>query len=285
MIQILPLQVPSTFRPGGFLTNRLAGKRIVVTGATGIAAAGAIAFAAEGAHVFVISRTAESCASLVESIVAGGGSAKWAAADLTDEEEAVDAFGAATSELGGVDGLYAVAGGSGRRFGDGPLDSVPLDGWNETLSLNGRPAFLAAREAIRSMLSGRELDPTSTGSIAIVSSVLAFAPSPEMFATHAYAAIKGAEISLAVSMAAYYAPHGIRVNIVAPGLVDTPMAARAAGDPGIVSFAERKQPLVGGLLQPEDLSPLATFLMADESRAVTGQTIAVDGGWSVTDAC
>jgi NAD(P)-dependent dehydrogenase (short-subunit alcohol dehydrogenase family) len=106
-----------------------------------------------------------------------------------------------------------------------------------------------------------------------------------MFATHAYAAIKGAEISLAVSMAAYYAPHGIRVNIVAPGLVDTPMAARAAGDPGIVSFAERKQPLVGGLLQPEDLSPLATFLMADESRAVTGQTIAVDGGWSVTDAC
>lgn len=266
------------------MTSRLLGKRIVVTGATGIAAAGARAFAVEGAHVFVISRTAESCQSLVDEIAVAGGSAKWAAADLTDEEETVDAFGAATSEFGGIDGLFAVAGGSGRRFGDGPLDRVPLDGWNETLSLNGRPAFLSAREAVRSMLVAREIDSAAMGSIAIVSSVLAYAPSPEMFATHAYAAIKGAEISLATSMAAYYAPHGIRVNIVAPGLVDTPMAARAAGDPAIVAFAQRKQPLVGGLLDPEDLAPLATFLMADESRAVTGQTIAIDGGWSVTDA-
>ena len=134
------------------------------------------------------------------------------------------------------------------------------------------------------MLRRRGTDGDATGSIAIVSSVLAFSPSPEMFATHAYAAIKGAEISLATSMAAYYAPHGIRVNVVAPGLVDTPMAARAAGDPVIVAFAKRKQPLADGLLMPEDLAPLATFLMADESRAVTGQTIAVDGGWSVTDA-
>jgi NAD(P)-dependent dehydrogenase (short-subunit alcohol dehydrogenase family) len=268
----------------GIVTDRLSDKRIVVTGATGIAAAGARAFGAEGAHVFVISRTAESCRSLVDEITTEGGSAKWAAADLTDEEETTDAFGAATSELGGIDGLYAVAGGSGRRFGDGPVDAVPLDGWNETLSLNGRPAFLAAREAVRSMLVAREIDSHATGSIAIVSSVLAYAPSPEMFATHAYAAIKGAEISLATSMAAYYAPQGIRVNIVAPGLVDTPMAARAAGNPEIIAFAKRKQPLVGGLLVPEHLAPLATFLMADESRAVTGQTIAVDGGWSVTDA-
>lgn len=266
------------------MVDRLTGKNIAVTGSTGIAAAGAKAFASEGARVFVISRTAETCRALADEIRSEGGFASWTEADLTDEEQTVDAFGACVSQLGGIDGLYAVAGGSGRKFGDGPLDTVPLDGWNETLSLNGRPAFLAAREAVRSMMVARDSDPTSTGSIAIVSSVLAYSPSPEMFATHSYAAIKGAEIALATSMAAYYAPLGIRVNVIAPGLVDTPMAARAAGDPAIVAFAERKQPLVGGLLDPRDLAPLATFLMADESLAITGQTIAVDGGWGVTDA-
>ncbi len=266
------------------MTDRLAGKNIVVTGATGIAGAAALAFASEGASVFVISRTAASCERLVDEIAANGGTASWTEADLTDEDQTVDAFSVCRSQFGSIDGLFAVAGGSGRKFGDGPLDTVPLTGWDETLSLNGRPAFLAAREAVRSMLTSRESDKNATGSIAIVSSVLAYAPSPEMFATHAYAAIKGAEIALATAMAAYYAPHGIRVNVIAPGLVDTPMAARAASDPAIVGFAERKQPLVGGLLDTTDLAPLATFLMADESRAITGQTIAVDGGWSVTDA-
>ncbi len=266
------------------MAHRLDHKRIVVTGATGIAASAAREFAREGAHVFIISREPDGCAALAEEIRAHAGHADWAAADLTDEDATVDAFKSALSGLGGFDGLYAVAGGSGRRFGDGPLDEIPLRGWNETLSMNGHPAFLAARETIRAMLVRRATNQHATGSIAIVSSVLAYAPSPEMFATHAYAAIKGAEISLATSMAAYYAPQGIRVNVIAPGLVNTPMAARAAGDPAIVGFARRKQPLVGGLLDPEELAPLATFLMADESRAVTGQTIAVDGGWSVTDA-
>jgi NAD(P)-dependent dehydrogenase (short-subunit alcohol dehydrogenase family) len=83
-------------------------------------------------------------------------------------------------------------------------------------------------------------------------------------------------------MAATYAPLGIRVNAVAPSVTDTPMARRAATDPVIVEFARHKQPLAGGLLDPDDVALAATYLLSDEARAVTGQLLAIDGGWSVT---
>jgi NAD(P)-dependent dehydrogenase (short-subunit alcohol dehydrogenase family) len=156
------------------------------------------------------------------------------------------------------------------------VHEIPLDGWAQTLKMNGHPAFLAAREAVRSMMEGDR-----SGSIVFVTSVLATSPAPDMFATHAYAAIKGAEIALTTSMASYYAPMGIRVNAIAPGLVDTPMARRAATDPDIVSFAKQRQPLVGGLLAADHVADAGLFLLSDESSAITGQTIAVDGGWSV----
>ena len=85
-------------------------------------------------------------------------------------------------------------------------------------------------------------------------------------------------------MAATYAANGIRVNVLAPGLTDTPMAARAAGDPATVAFAARKQPLTGGFRRRRRRRRAAVFLLADESRAMTGQVLAVDGGWSVTSA-
>lgn len=259
------------------MTDRLAGKTVFVTGASGIAAAGAKRYAAEGASVFIVSRSEQSCESLAAEIESNGGAAGWAAADLTDEAATVEAFTRGVTRFGRIDGLFAVAGGSGRRHGDGPVHEVPMDGWTQTLEMNGHPAFLAARETVRSMM---ETD--SGGSIVFVTSVLATSPVPDGFATHAYAAIKGAEIALTTSMASYYAGMGIRVNAIAPGLVDTPMAARAASDPDIVSFAERKQPLVDGLLSADHVADAGLFLLSDESRAITGQTIAVDGGWSVT---
>ena len=259
--------------------DRLAEKVIVVTGASGIASAGATRFADEGATVFVISRSESSCRDLVTEIRENGGSAGWATADLTDEGATVEAFSSCLGEFGRIDGLFAVAGGSGRRYGDGPIHVVPLEGWVRTLEMNGHPAFLAAREAVRAMIESDQ-----GGSIVVVTSVLATSPVPDLFATHAYAAIKGAEISLVTSMASYYAPMGIRVNAVAPGLVDTPMAQRAASDPDIVAFAARKQPLASGLLDAVEIADAGLFLLSDESRVITGQTIAVDGGWSVTGA-
>jgi NAD(P)-dependent dehydrogenase (short-subunit alcohol dehydrogenase family) len=259
------------------LANRLDGKVVVVTGASGIAAAGARKFASEGAAIFIISRSDTSCEGLATEIESAGGTADWASADLTVEDMAVEAFAKGIRRFGRIDGLFAVAGGSGRRYGDGPIHDIPLDGWTQTLEMNGHPAFLAARESVRSMM-----DIGRGGSIALVTSVLATSPVPDMFATHAYAAIKGAEISLTTSMASYYAPMGIRVNAIAPGLVDTPMAKRATTDPDIVLFATRKQPLAGGLLRAEQIADTGLFLLSDDSSAITGQTIAVDGGWSVT---
>jgi NAD(P)-dependent dehydrogenase (short-subunit alcohol dehydrogenase family) len=252
---------------------------VVVTGATGMAAAGARLFAREGAAVFVVSLQAEDCERLATDVGGEGGTVEWAAADLTEEEAAVGAVARCVARFGRVDGLFAVAGVSGRPFGDGPLHAVPLRGWEETVARNGLPMFLAAREVLRAMV-----DRGSGGSVVLISSVLAEYPSPRLFATHAYAAVKGAVLSLTRAAAAYYAPFGIRVNALTPGLVDTPMAARAAADPETVAYARRKQPLAGGLLPPEAVARAALFLLSDDARYVTGQVIAVDGGWSVTEA-
>jgi NAD(P)-dependent dehydrogenase (short-subunit alcohol dehydrogenase family) len=115
-------------------------------------------------------------------------------------------------------------------------------------------------------------------------SVLASAPSPRFFATHAYAAAKAAIIGLATASAAYYAPKGIRLNVIAPGLVETPMSRRAATDTVIQRFIATKQPLDGGRIgRADDLDAAVVFLLSDQSKFVTGQVLAVDGGWSVSE--
>jgi NAD(P)-dependent dehydrogenase (short-subunit alcohol dehydrogenase family) len=265
------------------MADRLAGRVIVVTGASGIAAAGARRFAAEGASVGIVSRDPAKTEALATSIFKAGGRVEWAAADLRDEAATVAAFDALHTAFGRFDGLFAVAGGSGRRFGDGPVHEIPLEGWQETFAQNGTPAFLAAREVVRAMLESTARDGGARGSIVLVSSILGSYPSPRLFATHAYAAVKGAEVSLARTMAAYYAAHGIRVNAIEPGLVATPMSARASSDPLTSAYAAAKQPLAGGFLTAEAIADAALFLLSDEAGQITGQSLAVDGGWSVTE--
>ena len=115
-------------------------------------------------------------------------------------------------------------------------------------------------------------------------SVLVYSPSPQFFSTHAYAATKSAIIGFTKSIAAYYAKNNIRINIIAPALVETPMAQRAANDEIILSFIKTKQPLDGGRIgKPEDLDGIAVYFMSDQSVFTTGQVIAVDGGWSVSE--
>jgi NAD(P)-dependent dehydrogenase (short-subunit alcohol dehydrogenase family) len=266
------------------MTDELSGRVVLVTGASGIAAAGARLFGRSGASVFVVSRTEDKCVRLSDDVVDSGGVCGWTRADLTIEQEADAATEVCLDRFGRIDGLFAVAGGSGRRFGDGPIHEMPLTGWEETLKLNGHPAFLVARNAVRAMRIQEPNDSGSRGSIVIVSSVLAAHPVPSHFATHAYAAVKGAEISLTTAMASYYAGDGIRVNAVAPGLVRTPMAERAAEDPVIVAYAARKQPLAGGLIEAHEVAEAGAFLLSDRSRQITGQVLAVDGGWSVVES-
>jgi NAD(P)-dependent dehydrogenase (short-subunit alcohol dehydrogenase family) len=248
----------------------------LVTGSTGIAAATAEELAADGASVFVVSRTAEHARALAERI--GGG---WAVADLSDEAAVEAAVEACIERFGRIDGLFAVAGGSGRRFGDGPIHTVSRDAWDRTLELNVTTQALVCRAVVARM---RDQEPNASGtrgSILLMGSVTATDPAPEFFATHAYAAARAATIGLMTTMAAGYLRDRIRVNVVAPGLTDTPMATRAGGDPTIRAYAARKQPLAGEMMDPREVAHAAVFLLSDESRAITGQVLKVDGGWSV----
>jgi NAD(P)-dependent dehydrogenase (short-subunit alcohol dehydrogenase family) len=115
-------------------------------------------------------------------------------------------------------------------------------------------------------------------------SVLGYSPSPQYFSTHAYAAAKSAIIGFSKSIAAYYARNNIRVNVIAAALVETPMAQRAAEDENILSFIRTKQPLDGGRIgHPADLDGLAVYFMSDLSKFTTGQVVAVDGGWTISE--
>jgi NAD(P)-dependent dehydrogenase (short-subunit alcohol dehydrogenase family) len=120
------------------------------------------------------------------------------------------------------------------------------------------------------------------GTILNMASVLAFSPQAQHFATHAYAASKGAIVSMSRAMAAYYAPHKIRVNVIAPGLVETRMSARAQSNEEVLSFISRKQPLSEGMLYPVDVAMTALFLLGEQSRHMTGQVVGIDGGWAVS---
>jgi NAD(P)-dependent dehydrogenase (short-subunit alcohol dehydrogenase family) len=257
--------------------GRLQDKVIVVIGGTGgLGLSAARAFEREGARVVVVGRSAEGVRRAEEALEGGGAVL---AADAMRPETAAEAIRLASDRFGGFDGLYHVAGGSGRRHGDGPLHEITDQGWEQTLHWNLTSLFYSNRAAAQWLL-----DHDRPGAVLNMSSVLGFSPSPRYFATHAYAASKSAVIGFTRAVAAYYAPRGIRFNVLAPALVDTAMARRAAEDPEIQAFIARKQPLDGGRIsRPEDLDEAAVFLMSDGSRAMSGQVVTVDGGWTISD--
>jgi NAD(P)-dependent dehydrogenase (short-subunit alcohol dehydrogenase family) len=128
------------------------------------------------------------------------------------------------------------------------------------------------------------LEQKQSGVVLNMGSVLGFSPSPKYFSTHAYAATKSAVIGFTKSIAAYYASYNIRANVLAPSLIETPMSQRAANDETIMEFIKTKQPLDGGRIGvPEDADGAAVFLLSDHAKFITGQVIAVDGGWSVSE--
>jgi NAD(P)-dependent dehydrogenase (short-subunit alcohol dehydrogenase family) len=264
--------------------DRLKDCGVIVTGATGIAGASARLFAAEGARLVVISRTGSSCRELAESIVADGGRASHVVADLTDGAAAQAAADTAIERLGRVDGLFNVAGGSGRRLGDGPLHTLTPEAFEATMRLNATSHVGVSAPVLRAMLQQEPDVDGLRGAIVNMGSVLASRPVPGLFPTHAYAMSKGAIASLTVASAAYYAAHGIRVNMVAPALTISRMSERAAADEATQAFSRRKQPIAGGFIAAEDVADAALYLLSRESRSVTGQTITVDGGWSIIDA-
>jgi NAD(P)-dependent dehydrogenase (short-subunit alcohol dehydrogenase family) len=223
-------------------------KAALVTGATG-GIGSAVCAALEGAGYEVIGVDREQ-------------------ADLTDEAAVFGVF----DGIERLDLVVCAHGGSGRRFGDGPVDSCTLEGWETTLAMNLTSVFLVCRAAVP------RLRANGGGAIVTVASVLGLVGGDRDFTTHAYAASKGALIALTRSMAVTYAPDGIRCNVVAPGLIATPMSTRAQADPAIRERLTDLQPLTGDFGTAQDVAGAVAYLA--DAPFVTGTVLAVDGGWT-----
>jgi NAD(P)-dependent dehydrogenase (short-subunit alcohol dehydrogenase family) len=229
-----------------------------------------------GASVVVVGRNPENARAAAHNL---GPEAMPAVGDASDPATAPAAIELALKEFGRFDALYHVAGGSGRRAGDGPLHELTDEGWDYTHRLNLTSLFYSNRAATRQFLKQQ-----TGGTVLNMGSVLGDSPSPRFFSTHAYASTKAAAIGLTRSLAAYYAPHQIRFNLIVPALVETPMSERAKTDERIMNFIKTKQPLDGGRIgRPEDLDAAVVFFLSDASKFCTGQVLTIDGGWSVTE--
>lgn len=244
----------------------MSSQKVVITGSRGIAEG--VARALDSDQVFLIGGVEEDSKKLFDELPQVRG---YSAIDLRDETAIEAAFAEANRTLNGITDVVGIVGGSGRSFGDGAIDTVSKAAWDATLELNLTTAFLTAREGIRYI--------KSKGSVTLTSSVLAVSPSPEYFKTHAYAVAKAGINGLVTALSAAYLEKEIRINAVAPSLVATPMAARAATNPQIIEFTKKKMPLVKEQLPVSDVVQAYIYLL--KNRSVTGQIITIDGGWTV----
>jgi NAD(P)-dependent dehydrogenase (short-subunit alcohol dehydrogenase family) len=253
----------------------------LITGASGIGAETARVLAKQGQRLFIVARTEDKCRDLVAQLRQLGGEAEYRACDLTEMAAAADVVGACVQRFGRLDGLFNVAGISGRRYGDGPAHECTEQGWATTINTNVTTQYRMCREGLRVMLAQKPLGNGQRGVILNMSSILGLDPEPAHFDTIAYAAAKGAIVSMSRTMAASYMKNKIRVNVIAPALVHTPMSARASEDPVIVDFMKIKQPLVEAMIPVEDVASACVFLLTDASRSMTGEVMKVDAGWSL----
>jgi NAD(P)-dependent dehydrogenase (short-subunit alcohol dehydrogenase family) len=255
---------------------------VVVGGTTGLGFSAARACVEAGGRVVVVGRNPDNARSAGELL--GPSSSRVVVADATDPATAPAAIELALTDFGRFDALYHVAGGSGRKAGDGPLHEITDEGWDFTQRLNLTSLFYSNRAAARQFLLQASASRYPRGSVLNMGSVLGYSPSRKYFATHAYAATKSAVIGFTRSCAAYYAPHNIRFNVIVPALIETPMSHRAAGDETIMGFIRTKQPLDGGRIgRPEDLDAAVVYFLSEASKFCTGQVLTVDGGWSVSE--
>ena len=246
---------------------------LLVTGSSGIAAATARLWAARN-PVFVVGMNANECRSLSAEFSEAG----FAMADVRQEAAVASAVSACLDRFGRIDAVFNCAGVSARPFGDGPLHECKTEAWDTAMDVNARGTFFICRHVLSAWAENGQ-----AGSILNIGSVLARHPQRAHFATLAYAASKGAIEAMSVSAAAYYAAYGIRINVIALGLVRTPMTTRAQANLQITDYISHKQPLTKGMLNPEDVAKTACFLLSDESSLITGQIINVDGGWTVSE--
>lgn len=267
-------------------SGRMQGRNCLIVGGTsGIGLATAHRFLQEGAKVVVCGRTRETAeVARGELVSVSSDRARTITADASDAGQVDELFEQALTFFSGrLDVLFHVAGISGRRFGDAAFHECTVEGWETVLDANAKTVFLTNRAAVRKMLTQPLDDSGLRGSVLNMGSVLGWSPAPDFFGTFAYAASKGAIQAMTLNASALYARKRIRFNLIAPGLIETPMAGRAVGDPAIRSYLAAKQPMASGPGTPEDCAEAALFLCEPASRFTTGVILNVDGGWCVSE--
>lgn len=198
-------------------------------------------------------------------------------ADCTDEDQVKSTIESIAAAFGRIDVLFNIIGGSGRRFGDGPIHTVSLEAYHKTIELNLTSQFLISKYVVIQMLK------QNYGSIINTGSVLGMVGGNEMFSTVTYAASKAAIIGMSRSMAMAYAKNNIRVNVISPGLIESNMTQRAQNSDEIISYMDEKQPIYHGrhkLGNPMSIALAARFLADSEADFVTGINMPIDGGWT-----
>lgn len=249
--------------------TRFEGKVAVVTGAGGgIGTAIATRFAHEGAHVIVCDAVEDSAHATAHTIVTGGGSAEAAVFDVSDPDDIRAFAGLVLGEHGRVDVLVNNAG-INRR---GPLLDLSEDDWHTTMSVNLNSMFYVCRAFLPSMVeAGR-------GAIVNTGSQWGMYPAPGHIA---YNVSKAAVIAFSQNLARDYAPSGVRVNVVCPGEILTPMVEAGLAKKGIaVGDLAAKVPY-GRLGAPEEVAALVAFLASDEAAYMCGSVVEITGAQAV----
>ena len=246
---------------------RLKSKVAIVTGGgTGIGAAIARHFAAEGCAVTITGRRPEVLADVAQAIGKSGGRAIAVPGSVTSEADVRQAVSATVEAFGGIDILVNNA---GNAINAGPVHEMTDAAWQETLDVFLTGVFRFSRAAIPHIL-GRG------GSIVNIGSVLGFkavagGPVP------AYAVAKAGVAMLTKAIAIHYAKDRIRCNCIAPAVVDTPMTTGRMADPATRARFEAGHPL-GRLGTPTEIASAAVYFASDEALWTTGSILAVDGG-------
>jgi NAD(P)-dependent dehydrogenase (short-subunit alcohol dehydrogenase family) len=245
-------------------------KVVLVTGGSkGIGRAIALALAEDGADVALAARSPEPLEKTAREIEERGRRALAVPTDVTDPEQCRALVERVTGELGGLDVLVNNAGGAPFLS---TFESARLEGWEKYFRITFTGAVYCTHAAADALL-GRE-----GASVINVASVAAFIASPGL--TY-YAAAKAALVSFTKTLALEWAPHGVRVNAIAPGFVETDMNVTAREDP---SFHEsiRSQIPLGRWGTAEDVAGVARFLASDAAAWMTGSVVVIDGGQSLS---
>lgn len=250
--------------------GRLDGKVAIVTGAgSGIGHTTALRLAAEGARVALIDRTRSKLDAVAEEIRRADGEALAIPADVSDEASVDDAVARTVKELGAIDIAVNNAGTLGTQA---PIAQMHVSDFDAVVATNLRGVWLMARAEIRIMLEhGRR------GSIINVSSFVAQAPNA---GSSAYAAGKAGVDAMMRALALEVGSQGIRVNNVAPGVIETPMF-NSAGVSAELRQALADHAALQRLGRPEDIAEAVLWLASEDASFVTGQTILIDGGFTI----